>query len=98
MNINIEPLNAKVIVLPDPKREKTKSGLFIPDSAKDMVALIWGTVAAVSAKVPEIKEGERVLFPATAGTPQEIDGIKYKFLNDSDLWGIERGEVVKLKK
>lgn len=95
MNINIEPLNAKVIVLADPKREMTDTGIIIPDSAKEMVALIWGTVKKVSAKVPEIKEGERVLFPAAAGTTQEIEGIKYRFLNDSDLWGIERGEVVK---
>lgn len=94
-NINIQPLNNKLIVLPDPKREKTDSGLIIPESAKEMVNLIWGTIKRVSAKIPEVKEGERVLFPAGAGTDQEINGTKYKFLDDQHLWGIDVPEIEK---
>lgn len=89
MNINVQPLNSKLIVLPDPKRATTDSGLIIPDSAKEMVNLIWGTVLKVSAKVPEIKAGDRLLFPAGAGTEQEINGVKCKFLDDQHVWGIE---------
>jgi co-chaperonin GroES (HSP10) len=88
-NINIQPLNNKLIVLPEPKKEMTEGGIHIPDSAKEMVNLIWGTVKRVSAKIPEVKEGERVLFPAGAGTEQEINGTKYKFLDDQHLWGID---------
>lgn len=89
-NINIEPLNDRVLVKPDPKREMTDSGIIIPDSAKEhYVDLKWGVVVRVSKKVPEIKEGLRVQFPATAGQEQDINGTKYRSIRDCDIWHAE---------
>lgn len=97
-NINIRPLNAKIIVKPDPKKEKTDSGIYIPDVANSTyVDLQWATVKRVSGKVPEIKEGDRVMYQATAGTPQEINGGNYLILDDRDIWGVEVPEDPKNK-
>jgi len=94
-NINIKPLNAKLIVHPDPRKEKTDSGLYIPENAKqNYVDLQWGTVKRVSGKVPEIKEGDRVMYLATAGKEQEFNGTKYLILDDRDIWGVEVPEGV----
>ena len=90
MNINIQPLNDRVIVQPDPKREKTDSGIIIPDNAKEhYVDLKWGTILRVSKKVPELKEGDRVQFPATAGQPLDINGINCRTMRDADIWHIQ---------
>lgn len=85
----IQPLNNLMLVLPDPKRTKTAGGIEIPDSANEMGILIWGTVKRVSKKVEEIKAGDRVYFPQAAGTPEEIDGVGHKWLQEGHIWGVE---------
>lgn len=102
--ISIEPVGNKLIVLQDPKREETEGGIIIPDSVGDHVNLVRGEIVAVSKDLPELKEGQFILFPSGAGVLQEIDGIKYKFLKhtsgaDSHVWAIDHGskglEIVK---
>jgi chaperonin GroES len=90
--MNIIPVGNKLIVKPDPKREKTDSGIIIPDSANEPTALVFGTVIAVSKELPEFKEGDRIYYVGAAGVEIEQDGIKYKFLEhaamNSVIWGI----------
>lgn len=93
MSINIVPVGNKLIVLPDPKKEITEGGIIIPGSANEAVALVFGTVIAVSKDLPEFKEQDRIYYVATAGVPIELKGVKYKFLEhasmNSVIWGID---------
>ena len=89
----IEPWNNFIIVLPEPRRTETDGGILIPDSATDIVQLIWATVIRVSKKVEDIKVGDRIYIPLDVGHVEEMDGIKYRFINaslDMAIWGIER--------
>lgn len=89
----IEPWNNFIIVLPEPRREMTDGGIHIPESATDIVQLIWAEVVVVSKKVPDIKKGDRILIPFDMGHVEEMDGIKYRFLDESNqmaIWGVER--------
>ena len=93
----IEPVGNKLIVKQDPKKEVSENGIIIPDSVGDHVNLVRGQIVAVSKDLPELKVGEYVLFPAGSGEPQEIDGVKYKFLQhtsgqNSEVWAIDRRE------
>lgn len=89
-NINIQPLNTKIIVKDDPRKEVTEGGIIIPDNAKEgYVDLGYGTVKRVSEKVPEIKVGDRVMFPKSVGKMQDINGTIYRIIDDRDVWGVE---------
>jgi chaperonin GroES len=93
MSISIVPVGNKLIVLPDPKKEKTESGIIIPDSANEATAMTFGTVIATSKELSEFKDGDRIFYVRTAGVEIEANGIKYRFLEhqpyNSPIWGID---------
>jgi chaperonin GroES len=93
--MNIKPLGERVVVKALEKEEKTKSGIFIPDTAKEKPQM--GTVLAVGSgrvlengqKVPlEVHTGDKVLFAKYAGTEIKLDGELYTVLKESDILAI----------
>jgi chaperonin GroES len=89
-NINIKPLADRVLVEPAPAEEKTASGLFIPDTAKEKPQK--GTVVAVgSGKKDEpltVKVNDTVLYGKYAGTEITIDGKEYLIMREADIFAI----------
>lgn len=91
--LSVQPVGNKLIVKEDPKKELTEGGLIIPESVKSHNNLVYGEILAVSKDLPELSAGMRIAFLATVGTPDEIDGIKVKWLShtcgqNSEVWGI----------
>ena len=93
--MKIRPLQDRVIVQRVKEEEKTKGGLFIPDTAKEKP--IEGTVVAVgNGKVSEdgtlrkldVKEGDRVLFGKYSGTEVKIEGEEHLILREDDILGV----------
>jgi chaperonin GroES len=90
MAINIKPLADRVVVEPAAAEEKTASGIFIPDTAKEKPQK--GTVVAVGpGKKDEpttVKVGDTVLYGKYAGTELNIDGSDYLIMRESDILAI----------
>lgn len=92
-----EPILYRIKVLPDAVEEKTQGGIYIPQKAADMEqkAGMTGTVVAVGPGAFDgqgtVKEGDRVLFVKYAGTLCTESGTEYRYLNDEDIIGVERG-------
>lgn len=95
MATKIRPLQDRVIVKRLKEEEKTKGGLYIPDSAKEKP--VEGTVLAVgNGKVLEdgtvrrldVKEGDRVLFGKYSGTEVKLDGEEHLILREDDILGV----------
>jgi len=90
MGINIKPLADRVLVEPMAAEEKTASGLFIPDSAKEKPQK--GTVVAVGTGKPEesmtVKINDVVLYGKYGGTELELDGKTYLMMRESDIMAI----------
>ncbi|GHB50250.1 co-chaperone GroES [Mongoliitalea lutea] len=88
--VNIQPLADRVLVEPAAAEEKTASGLFIPDTAKEKPQK--GTVVAVgSGKKDEpltVKVGDTVLYGKYAGTELSVDGQDYLIMRESDIFAI----------
>jgi chaperonin GroES len=91
----IHPVGDRVVVKPMAKEETTKSGLIIPDTAKEKPQ--EGEVIAVGAgKVldngkrseMEVKVGDRVLFAKYGGTEFKLDGDELLVLRESDILAI----------
>ncbi len=88
--VNIQPLADRVLVEPAAAEEKTASGLFIPDTAKEKPQK--GTVIAVgSGKKDEpltVKVGDTVLYGKYAGTELSVEGHDYLIMRESDIFAI----------
>lgn len=91
----IQPLQDRVIVKRFESEEKTASGIFIPDSAKEKPQ--EGQVIAVgegkhldngNIVKPAVKEGDKILFSKYAGTEIKIDGEDLLIMREDDILGI----------
>lgn len=88
--INIQPLADRVVVQAAPAESTTKSGLYIPESAKEKPQK-GIVVAAGPGKKDEpvtVKVGETVLYGKYAGTEITIDGKEYLIMRESDIFAI----------
>jgi chaperonin GroES len=90
MSLNIKPIGDRVVVEAAPAEEKTASGIFIPDTAKEKPQ--QGTVVAVGdGKKDEpmtVKVGDNVLYSKYGGTEITIDGKEYLMMRETDIYGI----------
>jgi chaperonin GroES len=96
--MQIQPLADNVLIEPVNAEEKTKSGIFLPESAtKERPE--QGTVKAVgsgkrtnSGKVieMEVKVGDKVLFTKYGPNEIEIDGKEYLIAKQEDILAILR--------
>nr|WP_317206728.1 co-chaperone GroES [Mucilaginibacter daejeonensis] len=88
--MNIKPIGDRVVVEAAPAEEKTASGIFIPDTAKEKPQ--QGTVVAVGdGKKDEpltVKVGDKVLYSKYGGTEITIEGKEYLMMRESDIYGI----------
>ncbi len=91
----IRPVGDRVVVKPAAKEEVTKSGIVIPDTAKEKPQ--EGTVVAVGSgrlldngdrAVIDVREGDRVLFAKYGGTEFKLDGEEYLVLKENDILAI----------
>ena len=89
-NVNIKPLADRVLVQPAAAEEKTASGLYIPDTAKEKPQR--GTVVAIgNGKKDEpltVKVGDTVLYGKYSGTELSVDGQDYLIMRESDIFAI----------
>ena len=93
--MKVRPLADRVLVRRIAEEEKTKGGLFIPDTAKEKPA--EGEVIAVGAgkaddsgkvRPLDVKKGDRILFGKYSGSEVKIDGEEYLILREEDVLGI----------
>lgn len=88
--MKIKPLADRVLIEPRAAEEKTASGLFIPDSAKEKP--LEGTVVAVGPGTDEVKmevkKGDNVLYGKYAGTEISVDGKDYLIMKQNDILAI----------
>ncbi|HEY4650006.1 MULTISPECIES: co-chaperone GroES [Pontibacter] len=95
MSISIKPLADRVIVAPAAAEEKTKSGIIIPDTAKEkpqrgeVVAVGEGKVSEQGTLMkPQVKVGDQVLYGKYAGTEISVDGGDYLIMRESDILAV----------
>jgi chaperonin GroES len=95
----LKPLGSRVVVKALDREETTKSGIFLPDTAKEKPQ--EGRVLAVGPgdrhpdtgeRIPvELKEGDRVLFQKYAGTEFKLDDEELLILSEKDVLALVQG-------
>jgi chaperonin GroES len=93
--MKLKPLADRVIVKQLEAEAKTKSGIYLPDAAKEKPT--QGKVIAVGpGKLDEkgkpmelgVRVGDTVYYGKYSGTEVEVDGTKFVILRESDLLGV----------
>jgi chaperonin GroES len=93
--MKLRPLQDRVIVKQSEAEEKTKSGIVLPDTAKEKPTK--GKVISVgpgklddNGKPMEIglRAGDTVYYGKYSGTDIEVDGQKFVILRESDILGV----------
>ncbi len=91
---SITPLGDRVVVKPEAAEEKTSSGLFIPDTAKEkpqrgeVISVGPGKVENGTKIDMTVKAGDKVLYGKYAGTEITLDGDEVMIMRESDILGI----------
>ncbi len=82
--MNVQPLGDFILVKPIEAEEKTASGLFVPESAREAPA--EGKVLAVATGVENgVVVGDRVVYKRFAGEELKVDGDTLKLVSVADL-------------
>ena len=92
---SIRPLGDRVLLKFLPAEETTKSGIIIPDTAKDqsqqakVVAVGPGKFDDEGKRIPmDVHEGETVLVPKYGGDEFKYEGEEYKIVSADDILAI----------
>ncbi len=96
MAVNLRPLADRVVVKPLEREEVTKSGIVLPDTAKEKPQ--EGLVEAVgngrfneqtgSRGELDVKVGDRVIYAKYAGSEVKVDETEYLILSEKDILAV----------
>ena len=92
----VKPLSDRVLVKPVEREEKTKGGIYLPDTVKDkpqegkVIAVGVGKRNERGEIVPmEVKVGDTVIYAKYGGTEIKEDGETLMILRESDILAIK---------
>jgi len=83
--MRIKPIGKRVLIKPVKEEEKTKGGIYIPETAKEKKK--QGIVVELGDELKEvpIKKGDIILYTGYSSEEMEIEGEKYLILDSKDI-------------
>ena len=94
----LRPLGDRVVIEPTPREEMTKSGIVLPDTAKEkpqeglIVAAGPGRVLDDGKReAMDIKKGDKVLYAKYAGTEFKVEGEDLLIVSQKDILAVVEG-------
>jgi len=89
--LDIQPLEDRVVVLPDEEAETMRGGLYIPDTAKEkptqgkVIAVGPGRVEKGQRVPMDVKVGDKVLYGKYSGTQFQLGDDEVMIIKASDI-------------
>jgi chaperonin GroES len=84
--MKIKPIGKRVLIKPVKEEERTKSGIYIPESAKEKKKQgIVVEVGTVEDKEFPVQKGDVILYSGYSSEELEFDGEKYLILESKDV-------------
>ena len=91
----LRPLGDRVVIQPTPREDMTKSGIVLPDTAKEkpqeglILAVGPGRILDDGKREQiDVKEGQKVLYAKYAGTEFKVDGDELLIVSQKDILAI----------
>jgi chaperonin GroES len=93
--MKLKPLGDRVVIKPLEQKEVKKSGIIIPDTAKEkpqegeVVAVGKGKVSEDGKLIPmDVKVGDKILYGKYSGTEIKLEDVEYLIMHQEDILGI----------
>jgi chaperonin GroES len=103
--MNLKPLGDRVVLTPIEREDMTKSGIVLPDTAKEkpeeglVEAVGTGRTLDNGTSLPmELKVGDRVLYAKYAGSEFKLEDIEYLIISEKDVLAVITGKATPAKK
>jgi len=91
----VRPTEDRVLLKPTEAETKTKSGLYLPESATEkpmtgkIIAVGPGKLNDDGSRTPlTVKKNDTVIYGKYAGTEVDIDGVEHMIVKESELLGV----------
>lgn len=95
MALNLKPLGDRVVIKPQQREEVTKSGIVLPDTAKEkpqeglVMAVGPGRMLDDGKRAQmEVKKGDKVIYAKYAGTEVKIEDEDYLIVGEKDILAV----------
>ncbi len=92
MVVKLEPLADRLVVRPIEREEKTKTGIYLPDTAKEkpqegeVLAVGPGRLSEDGKRIAmDIKVGDMVIYAKYGGTEIKVEDEELMILRESDI-------------
>lgn len=82
----IQPLADRVVAEPMEASDKTESGFYLPQDAKEKPQM--AKVISVGKDVSEVKKDDTIVYPKYGTTEVTVDGAEYMILKEEDILGV----------
>ena len=94
----LRPLGDRVVIRPTPREEMTKTGIVLPDTAKEkpqegeIVAVGPGRFDDGKREPMDVQQGQKVLYAKYAGTEFKVDGEEFLIVSQKDILAVVEGD------
>ena len=92
MAVKLQPMGDRLVVKPIQSEEKTKSGIYIPDTAKEkpqegkVIAVGPGRMTEEGKRIPpDVEVGDIIIYTKYGGSEIKIDGEELIIMRESDI-------------
>ena len=92
MAVKLQPMGDRLVVKPMQSEEKTKSGIYLPDTAKEkpqegkVIAVGPGRMTDEGKRIaPDVAVGDIVLYTKYGGSEIKIDGEEFIIIREGDI-------------
>ena len=104
MAVKLAPLADRLVVRPIEREEKTKTGLYLPDTAKEkpqegeVLAVGPGRLSEDGKRIAmDVKVGDIVIYAKYGGTDYKVDDEEVIILRESDILAKKTGKAKKTR-
>ena len=90
----LRPLGDRVVIRPVPREEMTKTGIVLPDTAKEkpqegeVIAVGPGRLDDGEREPMDVKQGDRVLYAKYAGTEFKVEDEELLIVSQKDILAV----------
>ena len=89
MKNNIQPLRDNILIAPEKEeKNKTESGIFLPESTSEEKPQIGKVVAVGVGEDINVKKNQKVIYNKYSGTEVEIDDKEYLIVKSEDVLAV----------
>ena len=92
MIVKLQPMGDRLVVKPMQSEEKTKSGIYLPDTAKEkpqegeVIAVGPGRVTDEGKRITmDVEVGDIIIYTKYGGSEIKIDGEEFIIMRESDI-------------